>query len=157
MKGMRIKLAAFLVLLFLSSYVLGAEDRLTTVLRSNVDANFFLTSSMLGTVVVNVGATGQNIGELTFSSNIPGAWRISIASQNGGAMVRDGGAERFPYRFNFGAERRNQDLNSNLIIEYFGPKSPTTVSLSLDYSPAFSLGIPTGTYRDTIVITLSAL
>lgn len=146
-----------LVVAFLAMVSLHAETSVSALLRSSIDPTFALSTSMPGTIVVNVAGTNQNIGDLTFSSNIPGTWRISISSENGGALVRDGGAERFPYRFNFGADVRNHDLNSNLVLDYYGPRAPRAVSLSLDFSPAFSLGIPTGTYRDTITITLSAL
>lgn len=141
----------------LAGAYLHAQSSVSSLLRSTVNTSFTLSTSLPGTIVVNVAGNSQNIGELTFSSNIPGAWRISISSENAGALVRDGGSERFPYRFNFGAEASNHDLSSALILEYYGPRAPRSVSLSLDYSSAISLGIPTGTYRDTIMITLSAL
>jgi hypothetical protein len=143
--------------MMLLTSALNAESSVSAILRSKVDAAFSLTSSMPGTIIVNVAGNGQNIGELTFGSNIPGAWRIAISSENGGALVRDGGAERFPYRFNFGSDIRNFDLSSNLVVDFSGPRAPRSVSLSLEYTSAFSLGIPMGTYRDTITITLSAL
>ncbi|TXT49557.1 MAG: hypothetical protein FD137_635 [Spirochaetes bacterium] len=148
-----------IIFIFLAGAVFSSlygETSISTRLTSKIEPAFTLATSLPGTVVVNVTGTSQNIGDLIIGSNIPGTWRISISSENGGALVRDGGSERFPYRFNFGADIRGHDLSSSLVMEYFGPRAPMSVSLSLDYVSAFSLSIPAGTYRDTIVITMSA-
>jgi hypothetical protein len=130
-----------------------SQTQATTVIRALVGADLTITTTMPSTKDINPGLTSATLGDVTISSNIAGAWRIVFNSANGGAMVRSGGAERYPYTLNFG-DTIGHNLVANLTINKNTTQAATTTTVSISYQTAASLSLPAGTYEDTITISL---
>jgi hypothetical protein len=132
------------------------QTQATTVIRALVGADLTITTTMPSEININPGLTSAILGNVTISSNIAaGGWRIVFNSANGGAMVRNGGTERYPYTLNFG-DTIGYNLVTDLTISKNTTQAATTTTVSISYQTAASLSLPAGTYEDTITISLLA-
>jgi hypothetical protein len=145
-----------LLFVFLTAAIF-AQESVTTRVTAIVGANLTVTTTMSATTTIDPALTSATLGNVTISSNLSGGWKITVNSLNGGAMVRQGGTERYPYLLNFGTFATAQNLATDLVLNRTGIQTGTTSALSITYSTAASLSLPAGTYEDTLTISLAAL
>jgi len=148
----------FLILAMVSVLVFSVSSAETVSfnLQSIVGADLNITTTIPGTKAVDPTTTATSIGTVTISSNLA-SWTITISSLHDGDMKRVGGTEVYPYLFSFGTVAVDHDLATDLVITKTAPQNATNVTLSISHQTAVTLGLPAGTYEDTITVALAAL
>jgi hypothetical protein len=63
----------------------------------------------------------------------------------------------YPYLLNFGTTTGIDLSTADYEIVKTAPQSATTTTVSVTYQTAAALGLPAGTYEDTLTISLVAL
>lgn len=147
---------ASIILVFFAGAVF-AQESVTTKVTAIVGASLTITTTMSATTSIDPALTSATLGTVTISSNLTGGWKITVNSLNAGAMLRSGGTDRYPYLLNFSSFAIDQNLATDLVITRTGVQTGTTSTISITYSTASSLGLPAGTYEDTLTISLAAL
>jgi len=147
------KFSLILVMLALMLVPTFAATSANTVLQATIGAELSITSTLAGITVVNPTLTSTTLGNVIITSNIS-SWAITIGSANGGKMKF--GAQEYPYLFNFGLVT-GINLATNYVVNKTTPQSATTTALAITYATGASLGLLSGTYEDTLTVTLSAI
>ena len=130
-----------------------AATSASTVLQATIGAELSITSTLAGITVVNPALTSATLGNVIITANIA-SWTITIGSANGGKMKF--GAQEYPYLFNFGLVT-GINLATNYVVTKTAPQAATTTALAVTYATGASLGLLSGTYEDTLTVTLTAI
>ncbi len=130
-----------------------AATEVSTILQATVGASLSITTTIPGTKALDPTQTSATLGNVTISSNVSN-WKIVFHSANGGKMVYS--TNNYPYLLNFGS-LTGIDLSTDYEIIKTAPQTATTTSVSVTYQTAAELGLPAGTYEDTLTISLVAL
>ncbi len=141
-----------LAALFVAVPVFAATE-VSTVLQATVGASLSITTTIPGTKALDPTQTSATLGNVTITSNVSN-WKIVFHSANGGKMVYS--TNNYPYLLNFGSTT-GIDLSTDYEIIKTAPQTATTTSVSVTYQTAATLGLPAGTYEDTLTISLVAL
>lgn len=141
-----------LAALFVAVPVFAATE-VSTILQATVGASLSITTTIPGTKALDPTQTSATLGNVTISSNVSN-WKIVFHSANGGKMVYS--TNNYPYLLNFGSTT-GIDLSTDYEIIKTAPQTATTTSVSVTYQTAAALGLPAGTYEDTLTISLVAL
>jgi len=141
-----------LAALFVAVPVFAATE-VSTILQATVGASLSSTTTIPGTKALDPTQTSATLGNVTISSNVSN-WKIVFHSANGGKMVYS--TNNYPYLLNFGSTT-GIDLSTDYEIIKTAPQTATTTSVSVTYQTAAALGLPAGTYEDTLTISLVAL
>ncbi len=130
-----------------------AATEVSTILQATVGASLSITTTIPGTKALDPTQTSATLGNVTISSNVSN-WKIVFHSANGGKMVYL--TNNYPYLLTFGSTT-GIDLSTDYEIIKTAPQTATTTSVSVTYQTAADLGLPAGTYEDTLTISLVAL
>jgi hypothetical protein len=141
-----------LAALFVAVPVFAATE-VSTVLQATVGASLSITTTIPGTKALDPTQTSATLGNVTITSNVSN-WKIVFHSANGGKMVYS--TNNYPYLLNFGS-LTGIDLSTDYEIVKTAPQTATTTTVSVTYQTAAALGLPAGTYEDTLTISLVAL
>jgi hypothetical protein len=141
-----------LAALFVAVPVFAATE-VSTVLQATVGASLSITTTIPGIKALDPTQTSATLGNVTITSNVSN-WKIVFHSANGGKMVYS--TNNYPYLLNFGS-LTGIDLSTDYEIVKTAPQTATTTTVSVTYQTAAALGLPAGTYEDTLTISLVAL
>lgn len=142
-----------LAALFVAVPVFAATE-VSTVLQATVGASLSITTTIPGTKALDPTQTSATLGNVTITSNVSN-WKIVFHSANGGKMVYS--TNNYPYLLNFGTTTGIDLSTGDYEIVKTAPQTATTTTVSVTYQTAAALGLPAGTYEDTLTISLVAL
>jgi len=154
---MKKKMFLLVLAALLISVPVFAATQVNTTIQATIGADLSITTTIPGTKAIDIAATSTTLGSVTISSNLT-SWKIVIHSAKGGKMVRVGGTDVYPYLLNFGATT-GINLATDYEITKSAPQSPTASNVVVTYTKAAELDppLPTGTYEDTLTISLLAI
>ncbi|MEL7557054.1 MAG: hypothetical protein AAGU26_12880 [bacterium] len=164
------KLALIAVLVLLVSAPIFAANSTTTQIKAVINADLSITGGLpAGPTTLPLAGGTTSLGTITVSSNIAGAWNITVSSLNKGVMKAPGVSAFYPYTFavktagstvpglsgDLGDGTTAADKSANVTT------GVATVVYTLEVTNAaassFSPALPAGEYVDSITLTVSTL
>jgi hypothetical protein len=164
------KLALIAILALLVSVPAFAANSTTTQIKAVINADLSITGGLpAGPTTLPLAGGTTSLGTLTVSSNVAGAWRITVTSLNKGVMKATGISTFYPYTFavktagsvvtglsgSLGDGTTAADKSADVTT------GVATVVYTLEVTNAavstFSPALPAGEYVDSITVTVSTL
>lgn len=148
----------FLFILFILISTANAATSATLLLKGHVPQILeisIIPETLATTLPLNTTQLNTKIAEVTEKSNSSTGYKVSIASQNSGKLVRNGGTEFVTYNITY------DNVTVDLVLgDEFVQSSNTPANITKDVKISYT-GVPhdtliAGNYKDTVTFTIVA-
>lgn len=107
------------------------------------------------TLPLDTTQLNTKIAEVTEKSNSNSGYKVSIASQNSGKLVRNGGTEFVAYTMTYNDVAVDLVLGDE-IVESSSTPANTTKDVKISYTGVPNVELVAGNYKDVVTFTIEA-